>query len=140
MRRTILAGGVFDFYHQGHKDLIDKCRHIIGDGQVVIMVNSDEFVKSYKGVAPAQDEITRVNQVRSHPEVNTAFILPCHNDQKRILDEWRPTMVAHGTDWTGEGLYVQFGITKEWLDERNILFVYVDRTPGISSSQLRAMI
>lgn len=142
--RIIMAGGAFDFFHIGHKNFLDKVIHIAGsESRLLILVNSDKFIQNYKGNLPIQNELVRVNQIRdwlrNKHELwrSDVFILPAHHDQKRILDEWKPTIIIHGLDWTGESLYNQFGVTGQWLQDRGILFVYVDRTPGISSSQLR---
>lgn len=136
--RTIYIGGSFDLFHFGHKRLLLNARRIVGDkGLVVVAVNGDEFFFSYKNFYPSQIEAIRVQQIRNSGLADVVFPMKAFKDQKEHLERYKPDLVLHGTDWTGEALYSQFGVTKEWLDERGILFVYVDRTPEISSSKLR---
>jgi glycerol-3-phosphate cytidylyltransferase-like family protein len=137
-KRSIFVTGSFDCAHEGHRNLFLKARKIIGpDGLVIGVINSDKFFTSYKGFKPTDDEMTRLANVRAFGIANQSFIVPDFSDQAELLDEWRPTLVLHGLDWTSDALYKNFGVTAQWLEERDILFVYVDRTPNISSSQLR---
>lgn len=136
--RTIMAVGVWDLCHEGHVALFKKARHIVGsEGRVIIVVNSDEFTEKYKG-KPVWDEKQRLAAVRALDIADESFILGRFEDQMDLLDNFWPHLVIHGVDWTGEPLYRQFGVTAEWLERRGILFVYVDRHPGVSSTELRA--
>jgi cytidyltransferase-like protein len=46
----IYTGGTFDLFHKGHVNLLQWCRSI-GE-EVVVSLNTDEFIYSYKGKNP----------------------------------------------------------------------------------------
>ena len=53
MGKIVYSGGTFDLIHSGHIRFLRACRRIAGDeGQVVLALNTDEFVETYKGKAP----------------------------------------------------------------------------------------
>ena len=47
------------------------------------------------------------------------------------------THFVHGSDWTGDSLLRQLGVTQEWLDEHGITMVYIPLWKGISSTEIR---
>ena len=49
---VVYTGGTFDLFHYGHKLLLDRCNNI---GDVVVALNTDDFVKRYKDVSCIMD-------------------------------------------------------------------------------------
>lgn len=137
MKETVLTAGVFDLLHHGHLNLLRACRRIAGDGRLVVAVNSDEFTFFYKREYPHEPEMLRLANIRELALPDESFILPAFQSQSDILEKYAPCIVVHGDEWRGPALYQQFGVDKKWLDDRGILFVYVDRTEGVSSTELR---
>ena len=53
MGLRIYTGGTFDLFHIGHLNLLKRCSQIAGtDGQVIVALNTDEFIENYKGKKP----------------------------------------------------------------------------------------
>ena len=49
MGLTVYTGGTFDLYHSGHANFLARCAEL---GEVVVSLNTDEFIEAYKGKAP----------------------------------------------------------------------------------------
>jgi len=50
MGLRVYTGGSFDLYHSGHVRFLERCKTLAGDdGQVIVSLNTDQFIKAYKG-------------------------------------------------------------------------------------------
>jgi glycerol-3-phosphate cytidylyltransferase len=132
----VLTMGTFDIFHIGHLNLLRACSRIAGPHAVIVGLNTDEFIREYKGEHPVNKWIDRWSILMSTRGVTNVVANDSH-DSKVLIDEVRPECIVIGTDWATKDYYAQIGVTQAWLDERNILMVYVPYTEGISSSKLR---
>ena len=49
MGLRVYTGGSFDLYHYGHADFLKRCKELAGhEGEVIVSLNTDEFIKEYK--------------------------------------------------------------------------------------------
>ncbi len=133
--KTVYIAGCWDFCHKGHVNIIRKAKEL-GDF-LVVAVNSDEFVHSYKKIKMAQDQNTRLQQVMDLIYVDLAFILEDYESQSKYIDIIKPSVIVHGSDWSGDSLYKQMNISKKQIADYGIEFIYPDYTQGISSTMLR---
>jgi cytidyltransferase-like protein len=133
--KTVYIAGCWDYCHEGHVNILRKAKEI-GDF-LVVGVNSDVFVMSYKGIKMHQDENIRLDNIRNLGFVDLAFILEDHESQRKYMDIFKPSFIVHGSDWTGNDLYKQMNISDEQLEKYGIEFVYPEYTKGISSTILR---
>lgn len=131
----ILTIGTFDLLHEGHIDLFNRCRALAGKhGRVFIGVNSDAFVKQYKGALPWVPEHSRRAQVRAygvdflHAPADHSF------GTANAIDAFMPDYLVIGMDWARRDYVGQLGIDHDWLDEHKIGLIYVPLVPDISSS------
>jgi cytidyltransferase-like protein len=136
----VYTGGTFDLFHAGHAALLAHCRKLAGsDGRVVVALNTDGFVASYKRKAP----------VCTYPE-REAVLLSCRYvdevvqnrmgaDSRPTIEAVRPDIVVIGTDWARRDYYQQMGFDQSWLDARSITLVYVAHahSEGLSSTDLK---
>ena len=158
----VLTIGTWDVFHKGHVNLLKKCRELAGvDGEVIIGVNSDEFVKRYKGALPLVPEESRMECVRAYGRpvlhINRMVPIPKQKDdalgrsmsQPWMPTEWdettptfihriKPNLIVVGSDWAKKAYYKQLGITQKWLDERQIGLCYLTYTAGVSSTGIKA--
>jgi glycerol-3-phosphate cytidylyltransferase len=126
----VLTIGTFDLLHEGHIDLFKRSQRLAGkDSRIVIGVNSDEFVKNYKGALPWVPQYSRLKQVEAygsaqlHEGETPTFIARCN-----------PEYIVIGSDWARKDYVGQLGVTWDWLDERRIGILYVPLIPNISST------
>jgi len=145
--KTVYVGGTFDRFHDGHKEIFYDLKAMFGEElKVVVAVNSDAFVKSYAPEKKVQDEDKRMFTVEEYVydffpyKKVDVYLMPSFETQKTLLEVINPDFVYHGTDWTGEStpsIYEQFGVTKDWCEMNEIVFIYTDRRAEVSSTALR---
>ena len=124
------TNGCFDCMHLGHLNSFARAREKCD--VLVVGVNSDKSVKSYKGPnRPIQDEKTRATLVASLKSVDYAVIF---NDPtaERLIDIIRPDVVAK------EGYTIE-----QWPEARQVIAyggraVILERTEGYSTTELIA--
>lgn len=133
--------GSFDVLHAGHLFLFEQCRKIASDGgTVIVTANSDEFIKSYKGIEPAVPLHERLHTLRSLRTVDKAIENYGNEEASRVIDDLRPDFLIIGDDWAKKDYYAQISVTQDWLNDRNISLLYVPRVNELSSSALKKKI
>jgi|SRR6478752_4820390 len=113
-----------------------------GTGRVIVALNSDEFIERFKHRKPVQTYRERKLMLESCRYVDQVVGNIGEEDSTKTIDYTSSLfgdidIVAIGSDWAGRDYYGQMGFTKEWLDERNIVLVYVDRRTGQSTTKLK---
>ena len=97
-RKVIFANGVFDLLHVGHIRYL-KGAKALGD-ILVVAVNSDSSVKSYKGEdRPHTPEVERL-EILSALDMIDYIILFSEPNVERLLLKLKPDVQAKGTDYT----------------------------------------
>jgi len=137
-KTVVYIAGCWDFCHNGHINILKKAA-TMGD-LLVVGINSDKFIWSYKKVKTHYNENDRLNTIRNLDYVDMAFILEDHESQRKYIDIFKPTIIVHGSDWKGDSLYKQMNITKEQIEKYNIQFKFPEYTKGVSSTLLRSKV
>ncbi len=125
-KRVVITYGTYDLLHYGHIALLERAK-ALGD-YLIVGVTSDAFDRSRGKLNVKQDLATRLSAV-----MNTGIA------DKVIVEEYRGQKIADirrygvdvftiGSDWEGK-----FDYLKNYCE-----VVYLERTKGISSTQLRA--
>ena len=134
----VYTGGTFDLFHEGHMNFLRQCRLLAGpNGSVIVSLNTDDFIERYKGRAPMQSYRVREAVLRNCTYVNKVVPNIGSEDSKPAIEAVDPDVVAIDTGWAFQDYYAQMSFTQQWLDERGIVLVYLPRTPGVSTTQLR---
>lgn len=136
----VYSGGTFDVLHLGHVEFLAACRKLAGpDGEVVIALNSDDFVMRYKQVHTIGTLEERKRVLEACRYVDRVIVNTGDEDSKVAIDQIRPDLIAIGVDWASKDYYAQMGFSPAWLDERAITLVYVAHkaSNAISSTQIR---
>lgn len=132
----MLTIGTFDVFHEGHRNLLRRCRKLAGDGKVIVGVNSDEFCRTYK----PHIEQTYGHRYRAVRDCTYADeVLPNFDAGRNLIRQVRPDWLVIGSDWANRDFLAQIDVTEEWLGERGIDLLYFPYTTGISSTLVRAL-
>ena len=134
----VYNGGTYDLLHPGHLYVFRQLR-ALGD-EVVIGLNTDEFVAEFKGHPPVQSYLERSEVLAACRYIDHVVPNVGGADSKPVLEAVAPDILAAGHDWYSpdDARYCrQMGFTREWLDEHRIQLVYLDWLPGHSSTNLR---
>jgi glycerol-3-phosphate cytidylyltransferase len=135
----VLTIGTFDLLHPGHVALLERCVELGGErAHVSVGVNTDDFIKRYKGSYPVMSLVERLEMLRAIRWVDDVLINKGNEDCKVLIDEVKPDLLVVGSDWLGKDYLKQTGLTREYLERRNIALVFLPYTVGISTTQLKA--
>lgn len=135
MSKIVYNGGTYDLFHAGHVNFLRQCA-ILGD--VVVALNTDEFIEEYKGRRPVMTYDERRKVLEACKYVTRVIPNTGGADSKISIEQVSPDVVAIGTDWLTKNYYHQMNFTQEWLDAHNIVLVYIPYTDEISTTAIKA--
>lgn len=136
----VITLGTFDLMHVGHVSLFQACRALGNVKHLTVAINSDDFVKRYKGAAPIQNIGERLLMVSACRYVDATQVNYGGEHQSRCIIDSKADIIAIGDDWKDRDYLGQLGITTRWLIEHQVEVVYIPRFEGFSSTELKQRI
>lgn len=133
MLPKVLTLGTFDLLHYGHVRLFERAQRY---GPLTVGVNSDRFVEAYKGRAPEQSEQKRIANLKVGLGID--YVMLNDGPGIELIRRLRPDILVIGSDWLDRNYAKQLGTTAEQLTELNVAVLFLPRTIGISTTELRA--
>jgi glycerol-3-phosphate cytidylyltransferase len=134
----IYTGGTFDLFHWGHVELLRRIKDMAGrDGQVIVSLNTDEFVEEYKGKKPVMSYDEREAVLLGCRYVSEVIKNVGGGDSRESILDADVDFVVVGTDWCEKDYMKQMSFTREWLEEHNVGFGYIPYTAGISTTEIK---
>jgi glycerol-3-phosphate cytidylyltransferase len=131
--RAVLTVGTFDTPHFGHGVLITRAAAL--GTRLVVGLNSDAYVKRYKGKKPVFSYQERQDILLQDPRID-AVVCNEQDDLKPLLAQIRPAYLVIGSDWADRYI-AQIQADAQYLQYLNTALVYVPYTTGISSTILK---
>ncbi|MBR4673567.1 MAG: adenylyltransferase/cytidyltransferase family protein [Victivallales bacterium] len=122
--------GTYDMFHIGHLNLINHAKEYCD--YLIVGVNSDKLVRSYKQKSPVIIESERAEIVRNIKAVDECVITTTL-DKLDALEKYHFDAIFIGDDWKGNPRWEQ---TKEELAKHGVDLVFLPHTDGISSTKL----
>lgn len=123
--KRVITFGTFDLFHIGHLNILKRCKNI-GD-YLIVGVSSDELNK-YKG----KDSIIPLNErleiIKSIKYVDEVFVEERLDLKKEYISKYNIDILVMGDDW------------KNKFDDMPCKVIYLERTPTISTSNLKKYI
>jgi glycerol-3-phosphate cytidylyltransferase len=132
----LYTGGTFDLFHAGHVNFLRQCKRLAE--KVIVSLNTDEFIEQYKSKLPIISYNDRKEILLSCKYVDEVVENSNGEDSKPTIVEVKPDIIAIGDDWAKKDYYKQMNFTQEWLDDRDILLVYIPYKQGISTTEIKA--
>ena len=123
--KRIITYGTFDLLHYGHINLFKRAK-MLGD-YLIVALSTDEFNRIGKDKACYFPYDKRKQLVESIRYVD--LVIPENDWEQKISDinEYKIDVFVMGDDWKGK-----FDYLKEYCE-----VVYLERTPEISTSQIK---
>lgn len=124
--KKVITYGTFDLLHQGHINLLRRAKEL-GD-YLIVGVTSDSFDRGRGKLNVMNNVLERVAAVKETGFADEVIIEDYLGQKIDDIQRYEVDIFAIGSDWTGK-----FDYLKEYCE-----VVYLPRTEGISSTQLRA--
>lgn len=125
--------GVYDMFHIGHLNLLNHAKEYCD--YLIVGVNSDQLVQSYKHKIPVINERERriiVSNIKAVDECIIAETL----DKKSMLNELHFDVIFIGDDWKGNPRWEE---TRAEMALVGVDVVFLPHTDGISSTILETV-
>lgn len=123
--------GTFDMFHIGHLNLIkhakEKCDYLI------VGVNTDELVKSYKqktAIVPLEERMEIIDSIKYVDKVVSCDSL----DKKTAYKKYNFNLLFIGDDWQGNPRWAE---TEREMELLGVKLVFLPYTKNTSSTVLR---
>ena len=124
--RKVITYGSFDNLHYGHVRLLERAK-ALGD-YLVVGVTSDNYDRTRGKMNATQSLMERIENVRSLGIADEIIVEEYDGQKIDDIKRYDIDVFTVGSDWVGK-----FDYLKEYCE-----VVYLERTPGISSTAIRS--
>lgn len=121
----VITYGTFDLFHEGHRRLLERAR-ALGD-YLIVGVTTENYDDSRGKLNVAQSLMERISNVSESGLADQVIIEEYEGQKIQDIQKYDVDIFAIGSDWLGK-----FDYLGDYCE-----VVYLDRTKGVSSTQLR---
>jgi glycerol-3-phosphate cytidylyltransferase len=121
----VITYGTFDLFHEGHVRLLERAKSL-GD-HLIVAVTTENFDDARGKLNVRQSLMERIHNVQKSGLADEIVIEEYEGQKIQDIQRYRVDIFAIGSDWLGK-----FDYLKDYCE-----VVYLDRTKGVSSTQLR---
>lgn len=135
--KTGYTCGVFDLFHTGHLNLLERCKEMCDF--LIVGVCDDEYVNEIKNKQPVILENDRVRILNALKCVDKAELVNIEttNDKMLAHERFQFDVLFSGDDWKGTERYNK---TEEQFADIGVKIEYLPYTQGISTSAIKEKI
>jgi glycerol-3-phosphate cytidylyltransferase len=123
--KKVITYGTFDLFHEGHYNLLKNAKKL-GD-YLIVGVTTENYDNSRGKLNVQQSLMERIENVKASGFADEVIIEEYEGQKINDILKYDVDIFAIGSDWIGKFDYI-----KKYCD-----VVYLERTKGISSTQLR---
>lgn len=123
--KKVITYGTYDLFHYGHKRLLERAK-ALGD-YLIVGVTTDSFDLERGKMSTCNSVMERIEAVKATGLADQIVIEEYKGQKIDDIQKYGVDVFAIGSDWEG-----YFDYLKEYCE-----VVYLPRTQGISSTQLR---
>lgn len=124
--KKVITYGTYDLYHFGHQKLLERAK-ALGD-YLIVAVTADDFDKARGKINVKQTLLERIENVRATGLADEIIVEEYEGQKIDDIKKYDIDIFTVGSDWEGK-----FDYLKEYCE-----VVYLPRTEGISSTELRS--
>lgn len=124
--KKVITYGTFDLFHYGHQRLLERAK-ALGD-YLIVGVTTDGFDRARGKINVQQSLMERMEAVKATGIADEVIVEEYEGQKIDDIMRYGVDIFAIGSDWEG-----YFDYLKEYCQ-----VVYLERTAGVSSSDLRA--
>ncbi|MGB7964383.1 MAG: Gfo/Idh/MocA family oxidoreductase [Propionicimonas sp.] len=121
----VITYGTFDLFHEGHRRLLERAR-ALGD-YLIVGVTTDSYDDARGKLNVRESLMERIRNVEATGLVDEVIIEEYEGQKIHDIQKYDVGIFAIGSDWMGK-----FDYLRDYCQ-----VVYLDRTKGVSSTQLR---
>ncbi|MEB6053357.1 adenylyltransferase/cytidyltransferase family protein [Enterococcus gallinarum] len=127
---TGFTAGTFDMFHVGHLNLLKRAKSMCD--KLIVGVNSDLLVESYKNKSPLINQEERLEIVSAIKYVDDVKLM--HNlDKVDAFKKYQFDVVFIGSDYKGSERYLK---AEKELEKNGVKLEFLDYTTHVSSTIL----
>lgn len=126
--------GVFDLFHVGHLNLLERCKEMCS--YLIVAICDDDYVRNIKHKEPVyslEERVRIIGALKCVDEVvviNTADV----EDKMAALQKYRFDVLFSGDDWKGSERYNK---TERQFAEVGAKIEYLPYTKGVSTTEIK---
>lgn len=124
--KTVITYGTYDLLHYGHIRLLERAK-ALGD-YLIVGVTSDDFDKTRGKINVQQSLVERIAAVEATGLADKIIIEEYEGQKIDDIKRYNVDIFTVGSDWVGK-----FDYLNEFCEVK-----YLERTQGVSSSEIRA--
>ena len=124
--RKVITYGTYDLLHYGHVKLLERAK-ALGD-YLIVGVTADDFDKTRRKINVQQTLMERIEGVRATGLADEIIVEEYEGQKIDDIKRYGVDIFTVGSDWKGK-----FDYLKAYCK-----VVYLERTQGVSSSELRS--
>ena len=127
--------GVFDLFHVGHLNLLERCKE--NCDYLIVGVCDDKYVREVKRVEPVYPEDQRVRIIDALKVVDRAELVSVEetDDKLLALKRFKFDVLFSGDDWKGTERYIN---TEKQFEALGATIKYIPYTRGISTTKIKS--
>lgn len=122
----VITYGTFDLFHEGHRRLLERAK-ALGD-ELVVGVTTENFDEARGKLNVQQSLMERIKNVEASGLADRVIVEEYEGQKIHDIQRYAVDVFAIGSDWLGT-----FDYLRDYCE-----VVYLQRTPGVSSTELRA--
>lgn len=129
--------GVFDLFHTGHLNLLERCKEMCDE--LIVAICDDDYVRNIKKKEPIILQEDRVRLVNALKCVDKAVLVNIEEtDDKMLLwEKFGFDVLFSGDDWKNSERYLK---TEKQFKEIGASIEYLPYTKGVSTTDLKEKI